>query len=162
MCVFATPARRPASLLALGLVVALAACDDDLIGPVYPEDVEFAPELGVDLSQMTRLQSGVYIQTLEEGSGLGVDEGSDVFADYTLWLPSGTQVDSGQNARLTIAPGGVIEGFYLGMLGAREGETRLIVIPSELGYGEAGRPGIPGGAVLVFRVTVNEIELPEG
>jgi FKBP-type peptidyl-prolyl cis-trans isomerase len=48
------------------------------------------------------------------------------------------------------------------MLGAREGETRLIVIPSELGYGELGQGSIPGGAVLVFRVTVNEIELPEG
>jgi hypothetical protein len=29
-----------------------------------------------------------------------------VFVDYTLWLPNGTQVDSGTNARLTITTEG--------------------------------------------------------
>jgi FKBP-type peptidyl-prolyl cis-trans isomerase len=36
-----------------------------------------------------------------------------------------------------------------------------MVIPSALGYGEAGSGGIPGGSVLVFRVHVNTIAQPE-
>jgi hypothetical protein len=149
--------------LTLALGLGLAACDDDLVGPVYPEDVEFDASLGVDLDQMTRLQSGVYVQTLEEGEGPGVTDGNEVNLDYTLWLPDGTEIESREESDFTITtePGGVIEGFYLGVLGAREGETRLMVIPSELAWGEAGSEVIPGGSVVVFRVRVNTISQPE-
>lgn len=154
-------ARPLIPLLAL-LLAPLAGCGDDLIGPVYPEDVEFAPETEVNLAEMTRLQSGVYVQTLTAGEGLGVSEGTDVVLDYSLRLSSGRLVDQAEGAGFTIAPGRVIDGFYLGMQGARQGETRLIVIPSHLGYGEVGSGQVPGGAVLVFKVHVVQVIVEEG
>jgi FKBP-type peptidyl-prolyl cis-trans isomerase FkpA len=114
----------------------------------------------VVLSQMTRLESGVYIQTLEGGAGLPVAENSEAVLDYTLWLADGTQIESREGVPFVIGPGRVIDGFYLGMQGAREGETRLIVIPSHLGYGPGGQNAIPGSAVLVFRVHVVSVEPP--
>jgi FKBP-type peptidyl-prolyl cis-trans isomerase len=113
----------------------------------------------VDLDQMTELDSGVYIRTLVEGEGIGAEDGAFVEADYTLWLPDGTEVQSG-NLEERLAPGEVIDGFRLGMIGTKEGETRLIVIPSQLGYGASGRPLIPPHSVLVFRVTLNVLNPP--
>jgi FKBP-type peptidyl-prolyl cis-trans isomerase len=54
----------------------------------------------------------------------------------------------------------VIEGFRLGVIGMRQGETRLIVIPSELAYGSSGVAGIPPNSVLVFRVVLNAVATP--
>ena len=41
----------------------------------------------------------------------------------------------------------------------REGETAMIGIPPELGYGETGTPdgSIPGGATLFFKVQLLEV-----
>lgn len=153
---------RPTILLITLLLAPLTGCGDDLIGPVYPEDVEFAPETEVDLTAMTRLQSGVYVQTLEAGQGIGVGDGTEVVLDYSLRLSSGTLIEQRQDVPFVIATGRVIDGFYLGMQGARQGETRLIVIPSHLGYGELGQGQVPGGAVLVFKVTVDEVVVEEG
>lgn len=150
--------RLVASLMLVGVVS--VACDDDVTGPQTPEDVSFDPSLGVNLDAMTRLPSGVYIQTLTPGEGVEVQDGDVANLDYVLWLSSGAAIDGGQGIEFTIASGSVIDGFRLGVIGMRPGETRLIVIPSALGYGSSGVPGIPPNSVLVFRVTLNSIVPP--
>ena len=40
-----------------------------------------------------------------------------------------------------------------------EGETRVLIVPPELGYGESGIQGvIPGGSTLHFTVELMKIE----
>lgn len=153
---------RTASTVALALVAALSAsaCDDDATGPRSPGDVQFDTSLGVNLANMTELDSGIYIQTLTEGQGVPVITGDYVIVDYTLWLPDGTEIDSGTDAAFTLNPGDVIDGFRLGMEGMLPGETRLMVLPSSLGYGAGGNAGIPPHSVLVFRVTLNQLNPP--
>ena len=136
------------------LLVGAAACGDDGTGPTDPEDVTFAPSLGIDLAQMTRLESGVYIQTVAEGNGtqqlIAVDW---MTADYRLWIPDGTFI-GGSPPPLNQPVGEFLSGFAQGVIGMRIGEVRKIVIPSELGYRD--RPpdgsGIPVHSVLVFEV----------
>jgi len=142
------------------LTIGLAACDDDVTGPQNPTDVSFDTSLGVTLSAMTKLDNGIYIQTLTAGQGVPVVSGDQVVVDYTLWLPSGSEIDSGSDVTFVLNPGAVIDGFRLGMEGMLPGETRLIVIPSALAYGARGNSGIPPHAVLVFRVTLNELNPP--
>lgn len=153
---------RTAPAFAFALVAALTAtaCDDDATGPRSPDDVQYDASLGVNLDNMTELDSGIYIQTLTPGEGVPVITGDVVIVDYTLWLPDGTEIDSGTNARFTLNAGSVIDGFRLGMEGMLPGETRLIVVPSALGYGAGGTSGIPPHSVLVFRVTLNELNPP--
>ncbi len=146
----------PVLLLALGL----AACDDDVTGPQSPTDVSFDASLGVTLSNMTKLDNGIYIQTITAGLGVPVVTGDQVVVDYTLWLPNATEIDSGSNVTFVLNEGAVIDGFRLGMEGMLRGETRLIVIPSALAYGAQGNNGIPPHSVLIFRVTLNELNPP--
>lgn len=126
------------------------------------EDLTFAPSLNIDLSQMTKLPEGVYIQDTTPGTGDAVVEGDIVTAGYTLWLYDGTQLDSG-SYDFTISSSTVIEGFKIGMIGMQVGGTRRMIIPPDLGYGlydKVGQDGsvLPGGSVLIFEVDLTQIK----
>lgn len=154
--------RSPLALLALAL---LAACGDDTgLGP-DPEKATFDASLGIDLSKMTKLSSGVYIQTISAGTGTATVKLTDrITAEYKGWLANGTVFDPG-TAPITNQPistngfANFIPGFAYGLEGMKVGEVRKIVIPAALGYGEnpPARSGIPKNAVLVFQVTLRAI-----
>merc|ERR1712238_175608 len=81
----------------------------------------------------------------------------------------GKQFDSSRNREGTfdfaIGTGQVIKGWDEGLVGLCKGAKATLVIPPEMGYGEAGAGGdIPGGATLNFDVEVVGIsdEGPEG
>ena len=53
----------------------------------------------------------------------------------------------------------VIQGYERGVPGMCEGETRVLIVPPELGYGEHGIQGvIPGGSTLHFTVELMKID----
>jgi len=117
---------------------------------------EYAPALNVDLSQMTRTESGLRYQVLQEGEGEAVEAGDRVSVQYTGWLPAGEQFDSGTYA-LTVGAGEAIRGWDEGLVGMKPGEKRRLIIPPSLGYGPGGRPPvIPSNATLVF-----DVQLPK-
>jgi FKBP-type peptidyl-prolyl cis-trans isomerase FkpA len=149
--------RHRALVLLVALVLGGAGCGDGS-SPTEPEDVTFDPSLGIDLSQMTKLESGVYVQTITPGTGTRTLTISDwMAAHYKLWIPNGTLVQQSPPPYNNFVTGSV-EGFALGVLGMRVGEVRKIVIPSELGYGESPPgEGIPKNSVLIFEVTLASI-----
>ncbi|XP_026761440.1 peptidyl-prolyl cis-trans isomerase FKBP2 isoform X1 [Galleria mellonella] len=82
---------------------------------------------------------------------------------YTGTLDDGTEFDSsiprGNPLTFTLGAGQVIKGWDQGLIGMCEGEQRKLVIPPELGYGEAGAPPkIPKSATLTFHVDLVKIE----
>lgn len=124
---------------------------------------EYDASLGVDLAQMTRSQSGLYVQDLQEGTGDPVVAGDAVSAHYTGWLPDGTKFDSSldRNDPIEVANVGraqLIAGWNEGLIGMKRGGRRRLVIPPALGYGAAGRPPvIPPAATLVFDIEILDI-----
>jgi FKBP-type peptidyl-prolyl cis-trans isomerase len=142
-------------LAAVAVPLVASACEDE--DPLGPEDVEFDASLGVDLDQMERLPTGVYIQTIQPGFGSEMVEASDTISfDYKFWLPSGTLVQEDVIEALEIWR--LIPGFQDGVIGMVEGEIRLMVIPPERGYGsDPPNPAIPADAILVYRVELLEI-----
>lgn len=166
---FSLPVRAALRASLLLVPLALAGCGDDLVepddsGPKTPADVDFDPSLGIVLEDMTILDNGLYIQTLEEGDAEEdpVTEGT-VLVDYTLWLPNGSQVDTSAGRgplSFTFGENDVIAGFEEGVSGMRVGEVRWVLVPSELGYGGRPNGAIPANSVLVFQVELVSASAP--
>lgn len=147
-----------------GLLLFVASgCDSRSPELGDPTKVTYAEELGVDLASMTRTESGLYLQDRELGTGAEALRGTIVRVHYTGWLPDGEQFDSsvprGTPFRFMLGTGRVIQGWEQGILGMKVGGKRLLVIPSELGYGATGSGGaIPPYSVLVFEVELLAVE----
>jgi FKBP-type peptidyl-prolyl cis-trans isomerase len=98
----------------------------------------------------------VQIKDTKVGKGATAKVGDNVSVDYTGWLMDGTKFDSSIGKApfaFTIGAGQVIEGWDQGVAGMKVGGTRVLIIPSSLGYGPQGYPPtIPGSATLKFEV----------
>lgn len=142
-------------LCAMALFLTVAAC-----GAVErngdPAHVTFAPSLGVDLAKMTKTSSGLYYRDLAPGTGTEAGAGSTVTVQYTGWLTSGSQFDTGSFS-FTIGEHGVVAGFEEGVTGMKVGAVRQLVIPASLGYGAQGKGPIPGNAVMVFQLSLKKV-----
>lgn len=118
-----------------------------------------------DNPETATLESGVVIHPLEpgpEGFGKGVKPtaASTVKVHYHGTLPDGTVFDSSLGGDPVSFPlGGVIPGWRAGLQHMCEGETAMLGVPPELGYGAEGTPDgrIPGGAALFFKIQLLEV-----
>ena len=90
----------------------------------------------------TEIGGSLEVEDLAEGSGEVVESGDTVSVHYLGTLTDGTVFDSswsrGRPFTTQIGVGMVIQGWDQGIVGMREGGRRLLKIPSDLAYGEAG------------------------
>ena len=105
------------------------------------------------------------IETVLVGSGEEAQVGMAVSVHYTGKLEEGTVFDSsiprGEPFSFTLGQGRVIKGWEQGILGMLVGETRVLTIPSELGYGANGAGElIPPDATLIFEVELLDVNWP--
>lgn len=100
--------------------------------------------------------SGLKYVVVEEGEGDTPKTGAMVTVHYTGKLLDGTKFDSsydrGQPIDFPVGKGQVIKGWEEALLGMKKGEKRVLIIPSDLGYGPSGRGPIPPNATMVFDV----------
>ena len=116
----------------------------------------------VDEADLITTDSGLQYYDFEIGDGPAPTEGQQIAVDYTGWLEDGTKFDSsldrGEPIVFPVGTGQVIPGWDEGLLSMQVGGKRQLVIPPELGYGEAGAGGvIPPNATLIFEVELIEI-----
>lgn len=179
---YARPGRRSLSVvlaqgMALFALVFIGGCDvRDRGRTERPADdagaheesavpAEFAEALGINLSDMRRTPSGLYIEDLVEGRGLAARSGHVVVVHYTGWLPNGEQFDSTRDAGEARsfqlgARRDVISGWEEGVAGMRIGGKRRLVVPPQLAYGPRGVPGaIPPNATLVYEFELLDIKM---
>lgn len=104
------------------------------------------------------LPSGVVFIVITEGEGVMPTEADKVKVKYVARLSDGTPFDDTEGEAIEFDVAKVIPGFGLGVQQMKPGGTYRIVIPSSLGYGAPGIPGIiPGGAALDFTITLDEV-----
>jgi len=148
---------RSLALAAVCVATTTAACRELAFEPEDPATVTFAPSLGVTLSAYTRLPSGVYVQEVATGSGAVVTDSSTITASYRGALADGRQFDSSTR---TVDLRTLVPGWTSGLVGARAGSRRRLIIPPAQGYGNASRPGIPAGSVLFFEIDIASVTTP--
>ena len=109
--------------------------------------------------QPTVTDSGLQIIDIEVGTGEAVQAGGTILGHYTGWLEDGTQFATSVGSEpVEFSLTGVIQGWQEGIPGMKVGGKRRLIIPSELAYGETGRPPvIPPNATLTFDVELLEI-----
>ncbi len=100
------------------------------------------------------LPSGLQYKVITEGKGKMPKETDTVEVHYRGTLIDGNEFDSsykrGQPAAFPLK--GVVKGWTEALQLMKEGSKWQLFIPSELAYGERGRPGIPPNAVLIFEL----------
>jgi FKBP-type peptidyl-prolyl cis-trans isomerase len=153
---------RAAALCALIASTACLSGESTSITENTVEQTTFAASLGVNLSASTRTANGAYYRDIVVGTGATVATGQTISVRYTGWLPNGTQFDSNTSKPtplvFKVGSGEVISGFDEGLVGARVGSQRQLLIPPSLGYGPYDYGPIPGNSVLVFKVEVVSIQ----
>lgn len=101
------------------------------------------------------------IDDVTVGTGVEVKTGDTISVHYIGTLQNSTEFDNsykrGAPFTFTVGEGKVIKGWDQGVVGMKVGGKRILVIPSDLGYGQKGYGPIPGGANLVFAVELVSI-----
>src|SRR6202789_4530926 len=144
--------------------IALVACV--ALSAACGGKTEAPPSAAAAPSPVTALQK----VTLKPGSGAAIGGGQTAVVQYTGWLyeagaadHKGKQFDSSltrhEAFKFPLGTGSVIKGWDQGVIGMQVGESRRLIIPPELAYGDGGAGGvITPGATLVFDVELVGIE----
>ena len=112
-----------------------------------------------------KTRSGLRIAEIRPGRGPKALKGQTLALVYRGWIydtlkgRQGLLFDANQDRQkpleFTLGEGGVIKGWEEGLLGARKGAKRILIIPPGLAYGDQGAGEvIPPNATLLFEVEV--------
>jgi FKBP-type peptidyl-prolyl cis-trans isomerase len=123
---------------------------------ILTENIEEIEQYLVDNNlSAERTENDLFYIIEEEGDGSFPTINDDVTVDYHGYFPSGqvfdSSVDRGTPATFPLSR--VISGWQEGIPLFSKGGKGVLLIPSQLAYGENGIPGsIPANAVLIFDV----------
>jgi hypothetical protein len=137
------------------------------------KDVPWAVDLAVNLDEMSLQQTGLYVQVLAEGQGPRSTPGDSMGVHYRVWLPNGSLLDASYDHTppeplpMVLGVTQLIDGWTQGVSSMRVGERRRLVVPFDLAYGPAGRPGVPPYSPLLFELELmslveGELPAPDG
>ncbi|MBS2023432.1 MAG: FKBP-type peptidyl-prolyl cis-trans isomerase [Deltaproteobacteria bacterium] len=107
--------------------------------------------------------SGLIFKSLSPGTGAQPKPTDRVSVNYAGTFIDGKPFDSskpGQPANFALNQ--VVACWTEGLGMMKVGEKAQLICPASIAYGDRGRPGIPGGATLVFTVELLGIDAPAG
>ena len=107
----------------------------------------------------TKTDSGLVYKEITAGNGASPKATDTVKVNYRGTLTDGTEFDSSykRNMPAEFPLNQVIKCWTEGVQKMRVGGKSSLVCPAEIAYGDQGRPGIPGGATLVFEVELLDV-----
>ena len=102
--------------------------------------------------------SGLYYVINTNGNGNVPDINSIVTVAYKGTLTDGTIFDQSDANGLTFPLTNVIQGWQEGIPLFSEGGSGILLIPSALGYGNQPIGNIPANSILIFEVTLINVD----
>lgn len=145
------------SLLLLFLFVSCMN-DNDIIKNNNQTEADIIQYIEDNNLDATRSDSGLYYVIEEKGDGDQPNSNSNVTVNYKGYFLDGSVFDQSNESGITFNLQQVIPGWTEGITYFNEGGEGMLLIPSQLGYGSQGRPGIPGGSVLVFDIKLLNVD----
>lgn len=134
-----------------------AGADDEVVESTVKDPGESYLKVNGDREGVITRPSGLQAEVIKRTEGARPTANSTVTIAYEGRLVNGTVFDKSDDASFPV--NAVIPGFAEGLQLMTLGSTWRLYIPSELGYGQRGVPGvIPPNAVLIFDITLNKIE----
>lgn len=115
---------------------------------------------------------GLKYLVTNEGDGSKPVRGQKIKTSYTLYLNGwpengGKKIDSSKGLlgdkpfEFNVGVSMVVKGWDLALLDMKEGESRRLIVPSDLGYGDNGAGGAVGGiparSTLYFEMALTEL-----
>jgi len=122
-----------------------------------PKVAPIPQPLQEQMTQITKLPSGLQYQEVKLGKGPVVKEGQNLKVRYKGLLQDGHEFDTnmprGKPLSFVLGSRSIIQGWNIGIQGMRVGGRRNLLIPPHLGYGAKGSPpDIPPNAPLIFEI----------
>jgi len=110
----------------------------------------------------TRAPNGLVYRELKAGTGASPKPTDQVRVNYRGTLINGTEFDSSykRNMPAELGLNQVIPCWTEGVAKMKVGGKSKLVCPSDIAYGDQGRPSIPPGATLVFEIELLAILPP--
>jgi peptidylprolyl isomerase len=130
------------------------------------ETVELMALTEVDEADLITTESGLQYYDIVTGDGAEAEVGQTVTIHYTGWLQEDVEahfdssLDRGEPVVFPVGVGQVLPGWDEGIVGMQVGGKRQLVLPPELGFGEAGRGRIGPDTVLLFEIELLEVDTP--
>ncbi len=128
--------------------------------PMLTYDDSDHPEKFVTTPRTAKAPDKLGVYPIIKGDGDVVKSGQTITVEYVGQLyPDGDVFDESwsrdQPVSFSVGTGGLIEGWDQGLVGQTVGSRVILVIPSDLGYGEAGSGAdIPPNADLIFVIDI--------
>ena len=102
--------------------------------------------------EANQTEEGLYYVLSEEGEGQGPNINSDIEINYTGRFVDGGVFDQSGASSANFPLSNLIRGWQIGIPLMGVGGVGEFIIPPQLAYGQEGRTGIPGDAVLIFDI----------
>lgn len=136
------------------VMILFVACSSDNPEKDYTEanETEILAYIEANDLNVQKSATGLYYVINEVGSGDAPDASSNVTVVYKGYFTDGTVFDESDSEGLSINLNQVIAGWTEGLTYFNEGGSGILLIPSRLAYGNAGRGSVPSGAVLIFDI----------
>jgi FKBP-type peptidyl-prolyl cis-trans isomerase FkpA len=141
------------------LVLLLVSCSNDDSPTDFTESneqeiLEYISAQGLNAQKSA---SGLYYVINDPGSANRPTSSSNVTVAYKGYFTDGSVFDESNSDGISFNLNQVILGWTEGITYFGESGNGVLLIPSRLAYGNSGRSGIPGGAVLIFDITLKSI-----
>ena len=149
-----------ATLIVLTLFISCKNKEEEKVAPVKEETVDYVAKNNQEITdyiaknnlKAQKTESGLYYVINEPGTGTQPTATSNVTVAYKGSFIDGTVFDQSGPEGISFGLDQVIKGWTEGIPLLKTGGSGILLVPSNLGYGNETMGPIPGGSALIFEV----------